>query len=390
MFKRHNNEFAIPELSLLDRRLREAAGIASPETEKSHPVPKRQMFAPRRVAVAGLVCGAVLAVAAVMYSPTGDRPGGGLGAAGEPVTLTPLSKHEAIALLAETAENGGLTFPRGDQFFHTRWERKLRSGVTAGVGTLDRPRTVKYEVLRTETEDRWTSFYREGAMLTDVSSIKYPTDHDRRLATKYKIEEHPGGGWGSNSPEFFYYLGSQSFSREELLDYRPSPNQLVEDLTRKPIVDFVGDASGIWSSLVEAMTTHPLPVHLRATAIEALGLIEPVKRCEARRDRAGRQGYCFAMEHDGIRDEMLVDPVTAQVLQLRMVVVSHDSAYPNAQIGEVVTDQLLTHYEIVDELPAEAKESPSFTGELPRAAIAQERRLAAEAHRRDQRAIAKR
>lgn len=390
MFKRQNNEFAIPELSLLDRRLREAAEIASPAAEDSHPVPRRQLFAPRRVAVAGLMCAAILAVAAVMYSPAGDRPGGGLGAAGEPVTLTPLSKHEAIALLAETAENGGLTFPRGDQFFHTRWERKLRSGGTAGVGTRDRPRTVKYEVLRTETEDRWTSFYREGATRTDVTSIKYPTERDREIATKYDIEEHPGGGWGGISPEFFYYLGSERYSREELLDYRPSPKELVEDLTRKPIVDFDGDATGIWVSLVEAMTTHPLPVHLRATAIEALGLIEPVKKCEARRDRTGRQGYCFAMEHEGVRDEMLVDPVTAQVLQLRMVVVSRNSAYRNAKVGEVVTDQLLTHYEIVDELPAEAKESPSLTGELPRVAIAQERRLAAEAHRRDQRAIAKR
>ncbi|MBI4898089.1 MAG: hypothetical protein HY827_06955 [Actinobacteria bacterium] len=390
MFDRRDDDFSIDELRVLDERLREAAGVDQPSPVAKRELPRQRMFAPRRMAVAGLMCAAILATAAVVLTPSDGGRGGIADLTHKPVTLTPLSKREAIALLSENAETGGLEFARGDQFFHTRWERTLRGETSAEIKRDSGLTTVRFSELRSEVEDRWTSFYREGAARTDVTSVKYPTESDRKLAERADAVTPPGVQWAGYSPDYFYYLGSAEYSREELLNYRPTSEQLIEDLTRHPVVDYEGDATGIWASLVETMTVHSLPVHLRATAIRALGMIPSVKILGARRDRLGRQGYAFALEHDGARDELLIEPTTAQVLSLRRVIVSADNEYRDALLGEVVIDQLLTRFEVVDALPADVQKSPAFKGSMPMAAIRQDRRLATDAHRRDELAIKKR
>lgn len=390
MFDRRKDDYSIGELGALDKRLREAAGVDATPRSAERALPQRRLFAPRRMAVAGLMCAVIVVTAAVVLVPDGDQRGGIADISRKPVTLTPLSKREAIALLSKNAETGGLEFARGDQFFHTRWERKLRSGGTMAVELPTGPASVKITELRSEVEDRWTSFYREGAARTDVKSVEYPSERDRSIVMKQDVARRPGVEWASHSPEFFYYLGRADYSREELLNYRPTPEQLIKDLTRHPIVDYKGDATGIWASLMEVMTTHSLPVHLRATAIRALGMVPTVEMLGARRDRLGRQGYAFALERAGVRDELLIEPTTAQVLRLRIVVVAADNAYDDAQIGDVVMDQLLTRFEVVDELPDDVKASPAMKGTMPSAAIMQDRKLAADAHRRDKLAIERR
>lgn len=390
MFDRRDDNYSIDELGVLDQRLREAAGVEAPTRSAERALLQRRMFAPRRMAVVGLACAAIVALTAIVLIPSGEQGKKRVDAALKPVTLTPLSKRMAISLMARNAENGGLPFARADQFFHTRWERTIRAGgvlaVTPGTG----PPTVKYTEVRSEIEDRWVSRDREGAGYTVIKWRKFPTERDRQTAIELHEPDGPGGHWSSWAPDRFMYIGAKNYSREELLNYRPTPEQLIEDLTRHPAVDPEGGPTGIWSSLMEVMTTQSLPLHLRATAIRALGMIPAVEILGARRDRLGRQGYTFAQVHDGVRDELLIEPTTAQVLMLRTVVVTPENAFDDAQIGDVVIDQLLTRFEVVDELPADVKASPAMKGRMPRAAIMQDRQMAAEAHRRDKIAIEKR
>lgn len=331
MPKRKKNEYVIPELNVLDRRLREAAGIAEPVTDESRMRRRRQTFIPRRVAVAGSVCVAIAMIAALAGFLRGGDDG-------------PLTVQDALAGIAATAADVSKAPVTPEQFLHTRSKNIF------GVTTVERDGKVT-QVFEGSERDDWISLGREGL----IDERRWRLDSVDDSSNKHGIE-HPDGKRSvmSVALDEEIQVGYETFTEPELADF-PTDPQLAYARIRSHLDgrNSGGEAGTMWQALTESLYSRAVwyPPALRAALVNAIGLIPGVRALGFVSDPLGRPATAFALESAGVRHEIYFDPETAVLVATRDVAIGPVNGMPDVHSGDLLGEHIVIAAEVVDEVP---------------------------------------
>lgn len=331
MFERQKNGYVIPELNVLDRRLREAAGIAAPAADEPRPHLRRRMFAPRRMVLAGLVCVAI----AMIVAFAGFLRGGDDG---------PLTVQNALAGIAATAVDVSNAPVTPEQYLRTR------SRNIFGVTTVKRDGKVT-QVFEGSERDDWISLDRAGLIderrwrldSVDDSSIEPGMEHSD--GKRYVMSVAPDGEVS---------VGYETLAEPELADFPVDP-QLAYARIKSHLGgrNSGGEAGTMWQALTESLYSRAAwyPPALRAALVNAIGLIPGVKALEFVSDPVGRPATAFALESAGVRHEIYFDPETAVLVATRDVAIGPVNGMPDVQSGDLLGEHIVIAAEVVDEVP---------------------------------------
>jgi hypothetical protein len=94
-----------------------------------------------------------------------------------------------------------------------------------------------------------------------------------------------------------------------------------------------------------------VPARLRAGLYGALALVPGVELVGDVTDRAGRHGTAVAFTEVGMRDELIFDPATSEMLAERTVLVDPAAAQIPLPKGTVIGDSAYLERAVVDALP---------------------------------------
>ena len=149
-------------------------------------------------------------------------------------------------------------------------------------------------------------------------------------------------------PVHRYYLGTDRLTSEQLRAYDPTPQELFDRLR-----GHVGDAGQspdgeVFVEIADALREAPQTPRLRATLYRALALVPGVELLGPVHDRLGRAAVGVAFtEHPGLRQELLFDPHTAEILNERQVV-AHPVGDLSAPVGTAIEDVVYTKRAVTD------------------------------------------
>jgi len=293
---------------------------------------------PARRALLGLATAAVAAAAAIAVVSGLDE--GHVA----PASATARQALQRVAAVAERRAGPGV--PRDDQFFYVASEGTEM--VTSIYG--DGPHQ-SFSYLYTKRREIWLSVDRTGELRDrQVGPARWVTPADRR---DWVAKGRPSVTAGQSRPMHMpavhgYHLGEERLSSAQLRAYDPTPQELFDRLRAR-----VGDAGQspngeVFVQIADALRESPQPPRLRATLYRALALVPGVQFLGNVHDRLGRAAVGVAYsEHTGLRQELLFDPETSEVLNERQVVV-HPVQGLNARVGTAIEDIVYTKRAVPD------------------------------------------
>jgi hypothetical protein len=293
------------------------------------PAPRRR--APRRRAA--LALGGALAAAAAAIAVVSGLDEGHV----RPAPATAAS--QALRRVAAVAEHrAGPGIPRDDQFFY------VASEGTEMATTATRDPADSYSYLFTKRREIWLSVDRPGLLLDrQVGPVRWLTPRDREnWIAAGRPDSTSGVGALHMGPVHHYELGTERFTSAQLRAYDPTPQELYAHLRAH-----VGDAGQsrdgeVFVEIADALREAPQTPRLRATLYRALALVPGVQLLGPVHDRLGRAAVGVAFtEHTGLRQELLFDPHTAEILNERQVV-AHPAGGLSAPVGTAIEDIVYT------------------------------------------------
>jgi DNA-directed RNA polymerase specialized sigma24 family protein len=145
-----------------------------------------------------------------------------------------------------------------------------------------------------------------------------------------------------------YYIGDERFTTAQLRDFDPTPQELFDRL-RSRVGDRGQSPDGeVFVEIADALREAPQPPRLRATLYRALALVPGVQLLGDVKDRLGRAAVGVAFtEHTGLRQELLFDPQTSEVLNEREVVARPVQGI-RAPVGTAIEDVVYTERAVTD------------------------------------------
>jgi hypothetical protein len=261
------------------------------------------------------------------------------------VRPAPATAREALRRVAAVAEQRtGPGIPRDDQYFY------VASEGTELATTATRDPDDSYSYLFTKRREIWLSVDRRG-LLRDrqAGPVRWLTPRDREnWVAAGRPDTAAGVGEIHMGAIHRYYLGTERFTTAQLRDYDPTPRQLFDHLRAH-----VGDAGQspdgeVFVQIADALRESPQTPRLRATLYRALALVPGVQPLGEVHDRLGRAAVGVAFtEHTGLRQELLLDPETAEVLNERQVV-AHPVEGLTAAVGTAIEDIVYTRRAVTD------------------------------------------
>ena len=231
---------------------------------------------------------------------------------------TRASAAEVLARAAKVALAEPALIPRADQYYYVR-ERDINRDAQLVHGVF------AHEVI-TFTRSIWTSPTRRGRLLQVVTAIHYPTARDRRLLAG----KRSGRSISTSLPPQNNY-----FTRPRVLRLLLSP----ATYRLHP-----GSATEAFSFIGDALRESPAPPSVRSELYRALAVIPGVRLVGAVRTAVGRTGTGVAIVRDGVREELIFDTATAEIIGERYVVVSAGAG----TIGTVIEDDAYLRRAITD------------------------------------------
>jgi hypothetical protein len=261
-----------------------------------------------------------------------------------PASATARQALQRVAAVAERRAGPGV--PRDDQFFYVASEGTEM--VTSIYG--DGPHQ-SFSYLYTKRREIWLSVDRTGELRDrQVGPVRWVTPADRR---DWVAKGRPSVTAGQSRPMHMpavhgYHLGEERLTSAQLRAYDPTPQELFDRLRAR-----VGDAGQspngeIFVQIADALRESPQPPRLRATLYRALALVPGVQFLGNVHDRLGRAAVGVAYtEHTGLRQELLFDPETSEVLNERQVVV-HPVQGLKARVGTAIEDIVYTKRAVTD------------------------------------------
>lgn len=291
---------------------------------------------PPRRAVLGLAATAIAAAAAIAVVSGLDEGH---------VAHAPANAREALRRVAAVAEQRtGPGIPRDDQYFYVASEgTELATTATADPADA-------YSYLFTKRREIWLSVDRPG-LLRDhqAGPVRWVTPRDREnWIADGRHDTSAGAGEIHMGAIHRYYLGTERFTSAQLRAYDPTPQELFDHLRAH-----VGDAGQspdgeVFVQIADALRESPQTPRLRATLYRALALVPGVQLLGDVHDRLGRAAIGVAFtEHTGLRQELLLDPDTAEVLNERQVV-AHPVQGLRASAGTAIEDIVYTKRAVTD------------------------------------------
>ena len=301
--------------------------------------PARRRRPPRR-AVLGLATAAVAAAAAIAVVSGLDE--------GQ-VTPAPANAREALRRVADVAaRRTGPGIPRDDQYFYVASEG---TELTVAAPTSDPAESYSY--LYTKRREIWLSVDRTGLLRQQqVGAPRWLTPRDRANWIRAGRPDE-GGGPGGDAMAMeaihHYFIGDEKFTAAQLRDFDPTPEQLYERLRSRINGRGQSPNGEVFVEIADALRESPQTPQLRATLYRALALVPGVQLLGDVHDRLGRDAIGVAFtEHTGLRQELLLDPETAEVLNEREVV-AHRGARASARaVGTAVEDVVYTKRAVTD------------------------------------------
>jgi hypothetical protein len=264
------------------------------------------------------------------------------------VAPAPATASEALRQVATVAEQrSGPGVPRDDQFFYVASEG---TELVTAAPTSDPADSYSY--LYTKRREIWLSVDR-GGLLRDsqVGPPRWLSPRDERNWIAAGRQD-AGGRIGRDETPMGaiheYYIGDEKFTTAQLLAYDPTPQELFDRL-RSRVGDRGQSPDGeVFVEIADALRDAPQTSRLRATLYRALALVPGVQLLGNVRDRLGREAVGVAFtEHTGLRQELLFDPHTAEVLNERQVVV-HSVQGLRAAPGTAIEDVVYTRRAVTD------------------------------------------
>jgi hypothetical protein len=264
------------------------------------------------------------------------------------VQPAPATAKEALRRLATVAEQSkGPGVPADHQYFYVASEG---TELSSAFPTSDPKDAFSYTY--TKRREIWLSVGKSGRLTqTQDGELHWLSPQDKANWIRFgspKMEDTGGPDSTSMDPIGHYFIGDERFTTQQLEDFRPTPRELFDRL-RSRVGDRGQSPDGeVFVEIADALREAPQTPALRATLYRALALVPGVRLLGNVHDRLGRAAVGVAFtEHTGMRQELLFDPHTSEVLNEREVVTEHVQGL-SAAPGTVVEDIVYTKRAVTD------------------------------------------
>lgn len=268
---------------------------------------------------------------------------------------TPLSTQAALAEVASAAVTNPLPFAAEDQYLYTHSRGMYMNTYSGGSESSGGTNSSSFTALVTRDRKAWVSVERFGMFEEKNEGVDWVTQRDRRKAQardRRSLFDRPDDNVMGLAPNGKYFVGSESLTRAELLEYPTEPAVIYRRIRDGLGGAGQGPADGVWQSLTESLYEYSFPAELRAGMVQALGLIPGVKSLGIQRDPLGREGHAFAREHDGVNEQIMFDLTTSSVLYTHGELTKRSKALPDWPVGTTIESYLQFEQKVVDEPPA--------------------------------------
>jgi hypothetical protein len=263
------------------------------------------------------------------------------------VAPAPATAAEVLRHAAETAEQaGGPGVPNDDQYFYVASEG---TEMTSSFPTSEPADGFSY--LYTKRREIWLSVDRPGRLSeSPTGPHRWLTPKDR---SNWIAAGRPDTGDSRRSDEPMdpigqYFIGDERFTTRQLRDYDPAPQELFDRLRSRVGDRGVSPDGEVFVEIADALREAPQTPQLRATLYRALALVPGVQLLGNVHDRLGRAAIGVAYpEHNGLRQELLFDPQTAEVLNERQVVFRRVKGL-HIPVGTAIEDIVYTKRAVTD------------------------------------------
>lgn len=332
-------------------RIRPEAG---PYSERAKLAARRMLLTtphrrrPYGIAIAGVVAAAAAASVVVVNVPApGGQTRGGVGTPAV-VALPKIAKMSAVEVLGKAARAVTDLRPQDDQFV------KVRSQTMYGAFML--PATNEQTGQKVQE-----SRYLRRTMRTIWLSADGTRDGSLRIE---HLEPQAYPGWPM--PEEAHAEKGSEWMR--LPACGPVPDTAYTELKKLP-----ADAEGMrrhlyakdrnknsadvraWRAVGDLLRETYIPAAQRAALYEAAATIPGVTVTEDAEDAAGRKGLGVGRVSNGVREEIIFDPTSHELLGERHIVVDEKEA--KSPVGSLVASTAQLTVSVVDEAPKVADEA---------------------------------
>jgi hypothetical protein len=264
------------------------------------------------------------------------------------VTPGPATAAQALERAATSAERqpASEVFPSPDQFFYVR-SQSTYLNCTQGADRM-------LCLLATRRREAWLSERRAGQIREHLLGTRWPSAAERRKwVAAGRPDMHAGGGRPSVpdtlAPLRSIQLGNRQLSFAQLRAFDESGATLFR-LLRDGVSPGQGPSlyGEVFTQIADALREQVAPPKLRAALYRALKYVPGVHYGGRVRDRLGRPALSVTRTEDGMRRELLFDPVTSAMLQEHEVSVRAGASGIDAPAGTVLADAVYEQRGVVD------------------------------------------
>ena len=197
-----------------------------------------------------------------------------------------------------------------------------------------------FSVTRPVTREAWIGPDGSGRLVQTKGAASFPTPADEAA---WKAAGSPDLRGGTTSDETFAAGGLSFVDLSGLPTDRDALLQVIED--RTIVIGPPGDAETFTLIGDLLRETYASPA-LRAALYEVAASLPGVQLVGETRDASGRQGIAVAYEHNGTRNELIIDPETAAMLGESSVVT--EAGVMGLPVGTVVSSAVYLASGVVD------------------------------------------
>jgi hypothetical protein len=221
----------------------------------------------------------------------------------------------ALVDVATVARQQPTAFPTNNQFYFvssvTQVSEPIRKVPTGPlrVGAPTYPRAIV-----TTSEHLWFSAGRNSVMRTRVLATKFPDHATKRLWQAQGSPSFAVAGSSIVTPPGHdrYLLGNIEVTRAQLLSTTTDPQALY-----KKLLSVGGSTQSVFSQIADTLSDRPAPPQLRAALYRTMALVPGIQLLGTRVDSDGRSGTAVALVTGGVRQELIFDPRTSNLLETK-------------------------------------------------------------------------
>jgi hypothetical protein len=250
---------------------------------------------------------------------------------------------ELLRRAAHAAQTAPAPFPRDDQYFYVR---SLSTNLM-----MSEPPKPGQQALVTVERRIWTSVKNRGRLDSRFVSATYPGASTEQKRELEEMVDATAGGPTHDIGHQRYRLGSIKLSRAGMLAFPTDPRTIYERLRAQVEGKGHSPDGEVFTEIGDALRETAVPAGLRAGLYGVLALIPGVELIGDVTDRAGRHGTAVAFTEVGMRNELIFDPATSEMLAERTVLLDPAAAQIPLPKGTVIGDSAYLERAVVDGLP---------------------------------------